>query len=639
METFRQLIRGWLGKVLLVIFLVPFALVGIEGYFHGMGKDAAAVKVDGAKVTQTDIDNALNTQRQRLLAQLQGDASQINEAALRKAVIDSLVSRTLLLNQAGKLGFNLSDQQVGQIIRGMPEFQVEGKYSDTVFQNALRQSGMSMNQLLNEVRQQAAMKLLAGTLGDTALVSQQDLDRLIAIQAEKRDIHVASLPLSGFAQGVSVTTQQVNDYYNKNKASLKTTENADVEYVVLDAASFAPQVTVSEADIQAQYQATAVKSAGAEERHVQHILVEVNDKTTDAAAKKQIDEIAAKLKGGQDFAAVAKQFSQDAGSAAQGGDLGFIQKGSFPGAFDDTAFGMQVNQVSAPVKSAAGYHIIKVLEIKKPDVPTLEAMRPQLEQQVRQSKQDDLFSSAVNSLNDLAVNTDALADLAKAQRLTVEQVQGFTSSNQQPPLNTPTVKQAIFNDDVIGGDRKISTGIQLDPTRYIWLKVANYRPVRAQSLAEATPVIKQKLEHEAMLAKAQEKAKAVIAALKTKSPEVVQQENGIVFQSLGQLTRASAGAQSMQVIKTAFSTPAPAAGQWSANQLTQGDNLLIVAVSGISTGDVSSISEQERVQLKNLVVGMYGQQELADYVKYLKSKAKIKGQDEAEKLPAKTDNQ
>lgn len=639
METFRQLIRGWLGKVLLAFFFLLLALGGIEGYFNSMAKDATAVKVDGTKVTQTEIDNALNTQRQRLLAQLQGDASQINEAALRKAVVDSLVSKTVLLNQSSKLGFNLSDQQVGQIIRGMPEFQVEGKYSDTVFQNALRQSGMSMNQLLGEVRQQAAMKLLAGSIGDTSLVSQKDIDRLIAIQAEKRDIHVASLPLSSFAQGISVSSQQISDYYNKNKASLKTTENADVDYVVLDSASFASQVTVSEADIQAQYQATAVKSAGAEERHVQHILVEVNDKTTDAAAKKQIDDIAAKLKAGQDFAAVAKQFSQDAGSATQGGDLGFIQKGAFPGAFDDTAFSMQVNQVSAPVKSAAGYHIIKVLDIKKPDVPTLEAMRPQLEQQVRQSKQDDLFSTAINSLNDLAVNTDALADLAKAQRLTVAQVKGFTSATQQPPLNSPVVKQAIFNDDVIGGDRKISTGIQLDPTRYIWVKVVNYRPVRQQSLDEATPVIKLKLEHAAMLAKAQEKAKAVIAALKTKSPEVVQQENGVVFQSLGLLTRASAGAQSMEVIKTAFSTPAPAAGQWSASQLTQGDNLLIVAVSGIDAGDVTTITEQERAQLKNAVAGIYGQQNLADYVKYLKSRAKIKGQDEAEKLPAKTDSQ
>lgn len=638
METFRQLIRGWLGKVLLVIFLVPFALVGIEGYFQGMGKDAAAVKVNGEKISQTQVDKAFNDQRQNLLTQLQGDASLIDDATLRKMILDRLVSQTVLLQQAGKLGFDLNDQQVGQIIRAMPEFQVEGKYSDSVFQNVLRQSGLSMKQLMDEVRQQASLKVLAGGIGDTVVFSQADIERLVHIQFEKRDVHVASLPLSGFAQGVTVSNQQINDYYNKNKASLKTAENADVEYVVLDSAAFAPQVTVSEADIQAQYQATASKSTSAEERHVQHILIEVNDKTSDAAAKKQIDSIAARLKAGEDFSALAKQFSQDAGSAAQGGDLGFIAKGSFPGAFDDTAFALPANQVSAPVKSAAGYHLIRVLEIKKPDVPALEALRPQLEQQARQAKLDDLFGNAINNLNDLAVNTDTLADLAKAQHLTVLQAKAFTPTTQLAPLNTVSVKQAIFNDDVVSGDRKISTGIQLDTTHYIWVKVSNYRPVREQTLAEATPAIKQKLEREATLVKAQEKAKAIIAALKTKSVDAVQQENSVVFQALGELMRGNAGVQSADVVRAAFSVPAPAAGQWSANQVTQGDNVLVVAVSGVNDSAAATATEQDRAQLKVALTSTRSQQELADYLQYLKSKAKIKGLEEAEKLPAQTDN-
>lgn len=633
METFRQLIRGWLGKVLLVLFLVPFALVGIEGYFQGMGKDSAAVKVNGEKISQTELDNALSTQRQRLLTQVQGDASLINDAALRKSVVDSLVAKTVLLQQAGKLGFNLNDQQVGEVIRGLPDFQVDGKYSDTVFQNYLRASGLSLSQLLNEVRQQTALKQLVGGISETTITSKSDIERLVQLQSEKRDVHIASLPLSAFAQGISITNQQISDYYNKNKATLKTTENADVDYIILDSASFAPHVAVTEADIQAQYQATVAKSTGAEERHIQHILIEVNDKTSDAAAKKQIEQIAAKVKAGEDFGTLAKQFSQDAGSAAQNGDLGLIAKGSFPGAFDDTAFTLAANQVSGPVKSSSGYHLIKVLEIKKPDVPALDSMRAQLEQQARQAKLDDLYNEAINSLNDLAVNTDNLTDLAKAQRLTVTQAKAFTPNTQLPPLSIATVKQAIFNDEVVQGDRKISTGIQLDDTHYLWLKVVNYRPVREQTLAEATPVIKQKLEQDAMLAKAQQKAKAIIDALKSKSPQVVQQENAVLFQPLGELTRSNAGAQSMDVVRAAFSAPAPAAGQWSANSVKQGDNLLIVAVSRVDTGD-TAVTEQDRSQIATLLTNMRGQQELADYVYYLKSKAKIKGLEAAEKVPA-----
>lgn len=638
METFRQLIRGWLGKVLLVIFLVPFALVGIEGYFQGMGKDAAAVKVNGVKITQTELDSDFSSQRERLLSQVQGDASLINDAALRKSVVDRAVSRTVLLYQATKLGFDLNDEQVAQRIRALPQFQVEGKYSDELFQSTLRQSGVSLKQVLNDERQRNALLQLAGGVSDTSISTKADIDQLVQVQSEKRDVHLASLPLSAFAQGITVSNQQISDYYNKNKASLKTAENADLEYVVLDATPFASQVVVTDADIQAQYQATVAKSTSAEERHIQHILIEVNDKTSDAAAKKQIEQIAAKAKAGEDFGALAKQFSQDAGSVAQNGDLGFLAKGSFPGAFDDAAFALAANQVSAPVKSAAGYHLIKVLEIKKPDVPSLESLRPQLEQQVRQAKVDDTFSQVVNSLNDLAMNTDAMADLAKEQHLTVMQAKAFTPNTVLEPLSNATVKQAIFNDEVIHGDRKISSAIQLDSTHYIWVKVINYRPVRPQTLAEATPAIKQKLERAAMLAKAQQKAKAVIEGLKTKSPDVVQQENAVTFQSLGELTRRTAGVQSMDVVRAAFSAPKPAQGKWSANQVQQGDNLLIVAVSRVDNGDTTAITEQERQQLASQLNSLRGQQDLADYAYYLKSRAKIKGQAEAEKLPATTDN-
>lgn len=629
METFRQLIRGWLGKALLVFFLAIMALTGFSAYeSNGSGKDATVVKVNGDKINESVVSNAVANQRQKLLQQVQGDESLINNAALRKSVIDSLVARTVLLQQAKKLGFELSDQQVSQIIQQDPTFQVDGKYSDSLFQTQLRASGMSLNQLLSEVREQAALKQLAGGISDTSVISKADVDNLVKLQTEKRQVHMASLPISGFAEGINITAQQIANYYNKNKTSLKTVENADVDYVILDAAAFTPLVKLTEADIQAQYKTYNEKSTSAEERHIQHILIEVNAKTNDAVAKKQIEQIAARVKAGEDFGALAKQFSQDAGSAAQNGDLGFLAKGSFPGAFDDTAFALAVNEVSAPVKSSAGYHLIKVLEVKKSDAPALASIRPQLEQQAQQAKLEELYSDAVNRLNDMAVDTDSLADLAKAQQLSVASAKAVSVSTQVAPLNDATVKQAIFNDDVVNGDRKVSTGIQFDATHTIWLKVANYRPVRQQTLAEATPVIKQKLEHDAMVAKAQAKAKLVIEAFKTKSPQVVQQENAIVFQSLGELTRMSGAPQ--YITRAAFSLPKPAQDKWTASQTKQGENLFIVAVASVDAGDLASVPAQDRQQLANLLSGVRGQQDVADYAQYLKSKAKIKGLKEAE---------
>lgn len=628
MEAFRRLIRGWLGKVLLVLFLVPFALVGIEGYFSGAGKDAAAIKVNGEKISQTAIDTMVNTQRQQLLEQVQGDATQLNDAAIQKTVKDNLVSKALLLQQAKKLGFDLSDQQVAQLIQQEPSFQENGKYSEQLFQTYLRNSGSSLAQLLAQVKEQVALQQLAGGINSTALVTSKDLDRLAKIQTEKRQILVASLPLSGFSDGIQVSNQQIADYFNKNKANLKTIENADVDYIVLDSAVFASQVKLTEADIQAQYQALSAKSAGAEERHIQHILIEVNDKTTDAAAKKQIADIAVKVKAGEDFGALAKQFSQDAGSAANNGDLGFLAKGTFPGAFDDTAFALSANQVSAPIRSDVGYHLIKVIDIKKSSVESLEALRPQLEQQARQAKIDELYSNAVNSLNDMAVDSDNLQELAKAQHLTVTSVKSFARNSQVAPLNTPEAKAVIFSEEVVQGERKISTGLELDPTHTAWLKVTSYRPVRAQNLIEATPAIKQTLERQAIVAKAEAKATAIIDGLKTKSPQQVQQENAVSFQSIGDISRMSGSPKDLE--KVAFSLAAPKAGQWTAGKLAQGENMLVIAVASVTAGDISQVTPEVQSQLSNMLSTIRGQQDLADYVQYLKSHAKIKDQ-EAEK--------
>lgn len=633
MESFRSLIKGWLGKVLLVLFLTPLALVGIEGYFQGNGKDQAAIKVNKTEIGQNVLDAAIDNQHKQLLEQVQGNASQLNDEAIKKSVTDSLISRALLLQQAKKLGFELSDQQVAQLIRQEPTFQQDGKYSEELFQGYLRTTRTSLAQLLNEVREQVALRQLAGGINDSGLASKADVDRLAVIQTEKRTVHIASLPLSTFAKDIHISDKQVADYYSKNKQQYTVPENVDVDYVILNRDSLANQVQISDADIKAQYTTLQSKNASAEERNIEHILIEVNDKTNDAKAKQQIEQIAARIKAGEDFAKVAAEVSQDPGSATNGGRLGFLAKGSFPGAFDDTAFSLAVNQVSKPVRSDAGYHLIKVTEIRKSDVASLESMRPELEAQARQAKLDELYSEAVNSLNDLAVDTDDIQDLAKAQRLLVNSVKNVDKNTKLAPFDAALVQAALFNDDVIQGDRKISTGIEFQPNQTLWVKVNNYHAKRDQSVSEANNQIKQTLELQARVAKAQNKAKAVIDALKTQDPAQVQSQQGVSFQNIGEVSRMS-GAP-IELERTIFRLPTPKAGTWSAGYYQQGDNLIVVAVSKVLAGNPDSLKAEERQQLMSTLSSLRGQQDLADYVEYLKSKAKIKVENRSTKVADK----
>lgn len=637
MEAFRGLIKGWLGKVLLVLFLTPLALVGIEGYFQGGGKDEAAIQVNKTEISQNVVNAAVDNQQKQLLEQVQGDQSQLNNDAIKKSVNDSLISRALLLQQAKKAGFELSDQQVAQLIRQEPSFLEDGKYSEELFQGYLRSSGTSLAQLLNEVREQVALRQLAGGINDTGLATKADVDRLAVIQTEKRVVHIASLPLASFAKDITISEKQISDYYSKNKKQYLVPENVDVDYVILNSDALANQVVVTDADIQAQYKALQSKSVSAEERNIQHILIEVNDKTNDAKAKQQIEQIAARLKAGEDFGKLAGELSQDPGSAPNNGELGFLSKGSFPGAFDDAAFGLAVNQVSKPVRSDAGYHLIKIAEIRKTDIASLESMRAQLETDARQSKLDELYGEAVNTLNDIAVDTDDIQDLAKAEKLMVNSAKNVAKNTQLAPFNMALVKEALFNDDVIQGDRKISTGVEFEPGKTIWLKVDRYNPQREQTLVEANSNIKQALELQARIAKAQSKAKTIIDALKTEDPVQVQQKNNVSFQNIGEVSRMS-GAP-IELERTIFRLAAPKAGKWNAGSYQQGDNLIVVAVSKVVAGDAESLKAEERQQLLTTLSSLRGQQDLADYVQYLKSKAKIKIVGEDSKTKGKTTDQ
>ncbi len=628
MESFRSLIKGWLGKVLLVLFLTPLALVGIEGYFQGNGKDKAAIKVNKTEISQSVLDAAIDSQQKQLLEQVKGDVSQLNNDAIKKSVTNSLISRALLLQQAKKAGFELSDQQVAQLIRQEPTFQQDGKYSDELFQNYLKSTQTSLAQILNDVREQVALRQLAGGINDSGLASKADIDHLAVIQTEKRTVHIASLPLVTFAKDINIKDKQIADYYKQNKKQYMVPENVDVDYVVLNRESLANQVTITDADIQAQYAALQAKSGSGEERNIQHILIEVNDKTSDAQAKQQIEKIAARIKAGEDFGKVAAEVSQDAGSASNNGQLGFLTKGSFPGPFDDTAFSLAVNQVSKPVRSDAGYHLIKVTEVKKSDVASLDSMRPALETQARQTKLDELYSEAVNSLNDLAVDTDNIQDLAKVQKLLVNSAKNVAKNSQVAPFNSTLVKDVLFNDEVIQGERKISTGIDIEPNQTLWVKVNNYRAAREQTLTEANTQIKQSLELQTQLAKAKAKAQEIIDGLKAKDPAQVQQLYSVSFQNIGEVSRMS-GAP-LELERTIFKLPTPKNGKWSAGYYQQGDSLIVVAVSNVVAGNPNSLKAEERQQLMTTLSGLRGQQDLADYVQYLKSKAKIKIANNAE---------
>ena len=634
MEAFRTLIKGWLGKVLLAIFLVPFALVGIEGYFSGGNSVNEVAHVGDQIVYKSQFDQTVSRQRDELLKQVNNQTDKIDENSLRDLVLNQLVNQALLQHQAKTLGFSIGDAQIIELIHKEPSFQENGKFSEKLFQDYLQRSGQDSKTLIADIHRQYALQLFAGGLQNTGFTVPSELNRIMAIQKEQRHLHLANLPLANYMAKVQVTDDQIAKYYNSNKAKFKTSESVDLEYVVLDATPFLSKIQITDADLQAPYQALVKASQANNERQAQHILINVDDKTKDADAKKKADELYARIQKGEDFAVLAKQFSQDAGSAVAGGDLGFAAKGTYVAEFEATLDKLKPNEVSQPVKTQYGYHIIKLLAVRQTAAPTFDSVKAQLTAEATKTKLDSLYNDAVNQLNELAVESSSLVELAKAYQLMIQKSPVFGRAGGAGDLSAPEVVSTAFSDEALI-DQRISSGLSVGENRTLWLQSKNHKPMREQSLAEAKLQAKAALLQQEAVKLAKQDADRIAAALnKGTAPDAVQAEFKVMFMDVGVLGRMT-GLPDPSLQIAAFGLPQPAANQWRAKTVEgkSADSVSVVAISEIIKSTEEMPAEQ-REQAQKSLAGLTGQQELLDYIEYLKANTKIKKQDVKSADPA-----
>ena len=623
MESFRTVIKGWLGKVLLVLFLTPLALVGIEGYFSGSNKADVAKSVNGQDISNKDLESATKNYKDQYLSMVKGDESLLNQPVIQQKALDALIARSLLQQQAEKLGISLSDTQLEQMLAQQPSFQENGKFSQKLYENYLRSVGMTNQALIASLRQDHALKMISSTLLDYALVSQSDLHQLASLQTEQRTLHLASIKLDDYKKGLTASTQEITEYYNKHKNEFKQVASVDVDYVVLSPALL-PQtnLNITEADLQQAYKAFVEKQQKDAKREVKHILI-TTDARDAAAAQKIANDVYAKIQGGMSFAQAAAQFSEDPTSKAQGGLVDAYAPGIFSADFDNAVNALKNGEVSKPVKTQYGYHIIEA-NAPVANIPSFESEKARLTAEVQKAKTANLFSDTVNSLNEMVVGNDSLEAVAQEVKgARVESLNGVTLTTQNPYLSDLNVKAKLFNDDVKNGDRNASSNIQLANGDTIWIKVRNYHAAGVKPLDQATAEVKAKVIDAKAYKAAQAKIAKILADFKALPAAQVVAKSQVTFEDAGTFARSQGLKRAIE--RAAFSIPAPTKeGMWSATTAKLPNELVIVAVSNVNTNAANELPPEQITELTKLYQQFRGQQLLEDYTDYLKSQAKIK---------------
>jgi len=614
LQSMRDNSQGIIAKVLVGLIIVVFALWGVDSLVGLATAEPPPAEVNGKAITKNELYRGIDLQRRQVLTQMgdNADPAMLDDVVLRKVVLDNLIDRNVQISAAEELGLFVSDQMLDQMIVATREFQVDGRFDRNQFESALRGAGFTPLTYRELLKSEALMNQVRGAYEQSAFLTATELDHLLDLNTQTRDIRVARFSVDADLQTVS--DADVQAAYERMGDQLMTQEQVVVDYVVLDQADFVDPDNVTEAEINSAYDQLKVSFEGGEERSASHILLEVSDTQPMEAALAKADEVRTKLAAGESFSSLAAQYSQDIGSANSGGDLGYLTPGLFEGPFDDALFSLNVGEYSEPVETEFGVHIIKLNDVRAKEVPALSDVREDLIYDVAEANAEEAYVSALERLTDLAFSSGDLTVLAEELSLEILTSEPLTRNGGAGVFADQKLVRAAFSDTVTK-ERLNSDPIEVVSGRTFVLNMNELRPARQLELAEVREDLISRLKSSQAAEVAFEQAQSALAAAQSGMTD-------LEWDSVKSLARGSAVDLEPQIIEAAFAMPRPeGSGHYSVVQLSDGTSALITVDAVAATDE--KIADELKTQISTMLAAGEGGQAFRTQFETLKSNAEI----------------
>ncbi|MCT8164265.1 peptidylprolyl isomerase [Pseudomonas putida] len=619
LQNIRDNSQGWIAKTIIGLIVMLMALTGFEAIFQAATHSQDAAKVNGETISQSELSQAAEMQRRQLMQQLgkDFDPALLDEKMLREAALKGLIDRKLLLQGAADAKFAFSEAALDQVILQTPEFQVDGKFSADRFDQVIRQMGYSRMQFRAMLAEEMLIGQLRTGIAGSSFVTDQQVDAFARLEKQTRDF--ASLTFKANPAAIKISDEEIKAHYDQHAKEFMSPDQVVIDYVELKKSAFFDQVKVSDDELKAQYEKEIANLA--EQRHAAHILIEVNDKVSDAQAKARIEEIQQRLAKGEDFAALAKEFSQDPGSASSGGDLGFAGPGVYDPAFETALYKLDKGQVSAPVRTEYGYHLIKLLGVEAPEVPSFASLKDKLIRDLKTPLVEQRYVDASKQLQDAAYEASDLAQPAQDLNLKVQTSAPFGREGGDGITANRQVVQAAFSEEVLEEGAN-STAIELDPETTVVLRVKEHRKPEQLPLEAVAGNIADHLAKEKATAELKAKADKLIAGLRDGSIAGAEAYEGQVWKQAEAVTRAQDGIDPAE-LQALFRLPKPQAKDkpvYGSVVLADG-SLVVLQLKGVNDG--AAATDEEKQQIRRYLASRAGQQDFAAYRKQLEGSADI----------------
>jgi peptidyl-prolyl cis-trans isomerase D len=614
LQSMRDNSQGIIAKVLVGLIIVVFALWGVDSLVGLATAEPPPAEVNGKAISQNELYRGIDLQRRQVLTQMgdNADPAMLDDVVLRKVVLDNLIDRNVQISAAEEMGLFVSDQMLDQMIVATREFQVDGRFDRNQFESALRGAGFTPLTYRELLKSEALMNQMRGAYEQSAFMTATELDHLLALNTQTRDIRVARFSVDADSQ--SVSDAEVQAAYESMGDQLMTQEQVIVDYVVLDQADFVDLDSVTEAEINSAYDQLKASFEGGEERSASHILLEISDAQPLDAALAKAEEIRTKLAAGESFASLASQYSQDIGSANSGGDLGYLTPGLFEGPFDDALFSLNAGEYSEPVETEFGIHIIKLNDVRAKEAPALSEVREDLIYDVAEANAEEAYVGALERLTDLAFSSGDLEVLAQELSLEVLTSQPLTRNGGSGDFSDQKLVRAAFS-DVVTKERLNSDPIEIASGRTYVLNMNEFRPARQLELSEVRDDLVSRLKSSQAAEAAMEQAQSARTAAQSGSAD-------LEWDSVKSVARGAAVDLEPQIVEAAFAMARPeGSADYSVVQLSDGTAALIT-VDAVETSQ-EQIADELQTQISTMLAAGAGSQAFRTQFETLKSNAEI----------------
>jgi len=624
LQAIRDRVTGLVAIFILGLLAVPFVFFGLDSYIQAVPANAIA-QVGDSEITVSEFETEFARERQNRRQQL-GDAYDelaFNSPQSRREFLEGMIDRELLLQHAREIGMSISPNTKAQIIRDVPAFQVNGQFDPQVYATQLAATGQTPAAFERDLAADLLVQEVPAGVSGSVVVTDRDVDRWLQVQLETRRITYGTVDSQPFREQVEVGDDQIESFYADNTGQFMRPEQISVEYLVLDTNEMVALAELNDEEIRQRYEATQARFMTAERRRASHILITSGSERSDEEALELAESIRARVDEGEEFSTLAEEFSDDPGSAGQGGDLGWIEPGVMMPEFEESLYSLAPGEVAGPIETDFGWHVIQLQNIEAPRGQSLDEARSEIVEEIRVERADDLFIELRERLIDLVyADPTGLSAIAGDLELPLETAGPFSRFNAEGVLAEPQVLEAAFSDMVLM-EREASEPIEIGPNRAVVVRVTDYQPSEPRPLDAVRGEIEDRLVREGARESAREYAAELMAQVEQGEATLEQ-----VLEAEGMSVESSAATRRSfelggPVLEELFRLPRPAPDQNLMRVIPNGQNWMLVRLESVEPGNADEAGDAQRQSAQQQITIARASREFDGLLQWLRANTEV----------------